>query len=249
MTKHILDVNKKYSNKSGMEFSILKINNHKDVSIKFDSGYVVSTTAGNIVKGNIKDRLSPSVYGVGISDIYSSDCKHIYTIWRCMLKRCYSSIWHEKYPTYKDCYVCDEWKTFSKFKKWMISKDYENKELDKDVLNHGNKEYAPDKCVFVNSEVNSIIIDTYKNRGKYKQGVNFSKLKNKYQSSVSKCGKRFHIGTYETESEAYCAYLREKSKHVRSVANLQTNDIRDGLYRYADILDKKVLHEEILCSN
>lgn len=32
-----------------------------------------------------------------------------YKRWRNMLERCYSAKHHAKYPTYKNCTVCDEW--------------------------------------------------------------------------------------------------------------------------------------------
>lgn len=73
------------------------------------------------------------VYGVGINDAdYPTTQREKVNgewkiTWRClyydrwvsMLTRCYSSKCHEKQPTYKGCSVCDEWLTFSNFRKWM----------------------------------------------------------------------------------------------------------------------------------
>ena len=99
-----------------------------------------------------------SVCGVGVNDRSSlgnsTDSIH-YRTWYNMLYRCYSG----KYPTYKDVTVCDEWKTFSNFKTWMMKQemkcsDISNRQLDKDVLVPGNKVYSPETCHFVTREVN-----------------------------------------------------------------------------------------------
>ena len=108
------------------------------------------------------------VYGVGINDAdYDVAINEYYTndegvkgerrIWTCpyysrwmnMLTRCYSDKFQEGNPTYKGCYVAEEWKTFSNFKEWMVTQEWEGLELDKDILFVGNREYGPEKCVFV----------------------------------------------------------------------------------------------------
>ena len=98
------------------------------------------------------------VYGVGTNDAWymiettaggETYCCGYYQRWVAMLRRCYSKQMHRKFPTYKDCTVCDEWITFSNFRKWMETQDWQGKELDKDILFPGNKHYSPDNCVFV----------------------------------------------------------------------------------------------------
>ena len=83
------------------------------------------------MKGSTKS--GKLVYGVGVNDSAQATKTMIRVggvqkqIWRCpyygkwvnMLQRCYSELYHDKFPTYKDCTVCEEWKYFSKFKKWM----------------------------------------------------------------------------------------------------------------------------------
>ena len=92
------------------------------------------------------------VYGHGINDL-----KHIkgigktkaYKIWNAMLRRAYSPKWHERFPTYIGCSVCDEWLTFSNFKNWFDDNYIEDYQIDKDLLNHDNKQYSPEFCIFV----------------------------------------------------------------------------------------------------
>lgn len=92
-------------------------------------------------------------YGVGINDyqgsVYDENGKLIkaFETWYGMLKRCYDKA-HQG-PTYKDCTVCEEWKSASSFKEWHDKHYVEGWCLDKDILVKGNKEYAPNKCCFV----------------------------------------------------------------------------------------------------
>lgn len=54
--------------------------------------------------------------------------------WQQMLQRCYSDKYKKQQPSYVGCSVCEEWLTFSNFKRWMEQQDYEGKALDKDLL-------------------------------------------------------------------------------------------------------------------
>jgi hypothetical protein len=87
-----------------------------------------------------------------------------YLRWRNILIRCYPKK-QENSIAYKDCYVSPEWLTFSKFREWMINKDWENKHLDKDFLVVGNKVYSESTCIFLPSLVNQFIKDNEKIRG------------------------------------------------------------------------------------
>ena len=81
----------------------------------------------------MKNMINYNVYGVG----YNSKGKHptkingkltkYYAIWKSMLQRCYSPRCQEKYPTYKDCEVCEEWYDFQNFAQWYEENYYEIK--------------------------------------------------------------------------------------------------------------------------
>lgn len=106
------------------------------------------------------------LYGVGINDAEyqvnttreKNSKREI--VWRCpyyqkwvnMLERAYGP----QRPTYKDVKVCPEWKSFTSFKSWMQTQDWEGKELDKDLRGDG-KLYSPEFCAFVSKKVNMFI--------------------------------------------------------------------------------------------
>lgn len=90
-----------------------------------------------------------------------------YATWYGMLNRCYGKSQAKKMPSYKGCSVCDDWLLFSNFKVWMEQQDWQFKELDKDILKHGNKVYCPEFCMFVPKDVNSLFVDRRAKRGEY----------------------------------------------------------------------------------
>ena len=88
-------LNKTYTNKQGLNYKIVHYNTYYDITRLFDSGYIKSATMKEVKRNAIKDKLSPSVYGVGIVGIrYQTkvDGKHTteYGTWKNMLRRCYS---------------------------------------------------------------------------------------------------------------------------------------------------------------
>ena len=105
-----------------------------------------------------------------------------------MFRRCYNKEWQEKEPTYKGCKVCYEWIYFSNFKKWYKDNFYkiedEQMELDKDILNKGNKIYSPKNCIFVPKIINCLFTKSNKIRGDLPIGVKLGK-NNKYVSQYS----------------------------------------------------------------
>lgn len=148
-----------------------------------------------------------------------------YQKWVDMLKRCYSEKIQEKRPNYKGCSVCQEWLTFSNFKKWMEKQDWENKELDKDVLFAGNKVYSPETCVFVDQKVNCFLTESDATRGQYMIGVSWHRRDKKFRANCGDgSGKQKYLGLFDTELEAHDAWLAFKQKIAKQLASEQTDE-------------------------
>ena len=180
------------------------------------------------------------VHGVGINDAgyitkSTINGKRVicpfYRKWQGMIARCYSENTQRRQPTYIGCLVCKEWLTFSNFKAWMIKQDWKGKQLDKDIIQTGNKTYSPDLCLFVSSQVNSLLLDRKEFRGDYPKGVTLCKSNGKFLSQCSVNGKAKLIGTFDTPSAANAAYIKFKSKMILSVANEQTEPLKGYLTR------------------
>lgn len=80
-----------------------------------------------------------------------------YKTWSAMLNRCYRLANDNRYNSYRETTVCQEWHTFSNFKSWMETQDWEGKELDKDLLTDNNQ-YSPQNCIFIPQWLNAFII-------------------------------------------------------------------------------------------
>lgn len=169
---------------------------------------------------------SKLVKGVGHNDVVGSTKNPFYRTWVDMLKRCYDKSYQERFPTYKDCHVCEEWLMFSNFKAWMEQQDWEGKYLDKDLLFRGNNVYSPKTCIFIRPLVNNFIVESNAKRGKYPLGVSFHKQTGKFQARCSNLsrGSKF-LGMFSTPEEAHAAYLVGKAKLAEEIISAET-DVR-----------------------
>lgn len=172
------------------------------------------------------------VHGVAINDADYSVRRMVngkdfwcpfYRAWRNILKRCYCKAFQDKYPLYIGCSVCEEWLTFSNFKRWMEQQDWQGKQLDKDFLLTGNKVYSPETCVFIDGLTNSFILDCAASRGKYPLGVDFHKSGGKLRSRCCNpfTKKSEHLGLFTCPNEAHEAWRKRKHELACQLADLQ----------------------------
>lgn len=135
------------------------------VKVRFiDTGFEVWGLAGNIRNGSLKDKIKPTVYGIGFfgEGKHSSTKKgrpnKAYKVWQSMLQRCYDPAFHARRPTYIGCSVCKEWESFQVFADWF-EENYPNDggcyQLDKDIIKEGNRIYSPETCKFVTLKENT----------------------------------------------------------------------------------------------
>lgn len=149
-----------------------------------------------------------------------------YRAWVNMLARCYSAKYQETHPTYKGCSVSEEWLTFSNFRAWMETQDWEGKQLDKDLLFEGNKIYSAETCVFVKPMVNLFTIDRGAARGEWMIGVCWHKRDCKFLSSCSNpfTKKSEHLGYFVSELEAHQVWIKRKLELAYELAAIQTDE-------------------------
>ncbi len=76
-----------------------------------------------------------------------------------MINRAYNPD-NKYYRCYANVEVCEEWHDRAVFTKWMKSREWEDCELDKDLLEPGNKVYSPHTCCFIPGSINSLIQNT-----------------------------------------------------------------------------------------
>lgn len=231
-------------NTFGSKMIIAKYRKYNDIDVYFpeyDWTYY-HTRYEHFKNGRIKCPYESRYYDKG----YIGDGKYalsmngidtkVARIWSHMLERCYSNNLHKKYPTYKDCEVCDEWLNFQNFAEWCEKNYYEiegeRMDLDKDILSKNNKIYSPDTCIFVPSKINSVFAKkNWKTRGDLPTGVSICKnKKQKYHSQcrIGSCTK--HLGYYDTPEEAFMAYKTFKENYIKQIADRYKEYMPEKLY-------------------
>lgn len=228
-------VGKIYQSNNFGKFKVVEYNSSTSVVVEFlDTGYRTTAQKTSILLGQVRDRLVPSLYGVGvIGDTPTKEngkFTKLYTAWKGMLERCYTEKSLAKCPTYLGCSVSDNFKNFTFFKEWaekQVGSDKDGWNLDKDILVRGNKIYSEDTCCFVPQEVNKIFTNM-KNTNSGLVGVN-KRPTGKYYATVKHSGKIHYLGSYATEVEAFQAYKQAKEKFVKDTA-----------MEYKDIIDLRV---------
>lgn len=103
-----------------------------------------------------------------------------YKAWSAMLNRCYRE---PVLKAYKDTTVCEEWYTFSNFKSWMETQDWEGKELDKDLLTDNNQ-YAPENCIFIPAWLNVYLVGGKPDHPTHLPGITYNKVTGVYSVNL-----------------------------------------------------------------
>ena len=228
-----------FKTKSYGDLIITKYVNSKAVCVKFVvTGYETTTKASNVIAGSVKDRLLPTVHGIGITgdSQVRVDGKHTkeYRLWNNMLKRCYSVGCQKVRPTYIDCSVSENFRYLQYFKEWcnnqigFNSVDEKGKPfaLDKDILVKGNRVYNEDVCVFVPQEVNLLFTKRDKSRGEYPIGVSFHKSRGMLTATLN----NKYLGYFNTAEQAFQVYKTAKEAYIKEVANKWKDKIDSKVY-------------------
>ncbi|MBC1188495.1 AP2 domain-containing protein [Kluyvera sp. SCKS090646] len=161
-------------------------------------------------------------YGVGVNDCNFPVTSRVngvlvthraFQTWKNILQRCLYAPTKQKYPTYADCSLGDEWIYFSNFHTWWKANFREGWVVDKDILFLGNKVYSPEYCLYVPEELNNFVISREAKRGGTAIGTTFDARVGLFRASISLGkGKKHHLGAHKTEDEAYSAWLNAKLK-------------------------------------
>lgn len=158
------------------------------------------------------------VFGVGTNDVpgKSRACHKdpFYVAWAGMLKRCYSEKYLERYPAYRGCTVASEWLSFSAFKAWMLTQDWQGMVLDKDLAVSGNRVYGPDTCLFIPDWLNAFLSSLTPACRDLPMGV--SRKKGRYRARYSRQSNPVNLGHFATPEGAHAAYRAYRLNEIKT---------------------------------
>ncbi len=220
-------IGKTYLVSNGDMVEIIEYFSNRNITLLFSDGTITKNNFfSSLKRGSIKNPNHLSVYGVGYigqgvfkHEIGKKSSKS-YHVWASMMRRGYDEKYQEKYPTYKDVIVCEEWHNFQNFAKWYCE-NYNQEtmkgwHLDKDILMKGNKIYSPETCCFVPQEINHLF--TLRNKKKDNTFIGVYKRGSSYQALLSKRGKLITLGSFDTPEEAFQVYKTAKEEYIKEVA-------------------------------
>lgn len=178
------------------------------------------------------------VHGVGYNDktriaTINRDQIREYSTWKGMIKRCYCDKYKKLFPTYDDCFVSENFKSYSYFYDWYQQQSgASNKkwQLDKDLLIKNNKIYSEDTCVFLPEDINTVIRLRTHNKGDFPIGVSVNPWSGRLFARIKKGRKTYHIGTYDDPNSAFLAYKREKELYIKELANAYVDELDERAY-------------------
>ena len=160
------------------------------------------------------------VHGFGINDADYIVCPVVdgirhrcpaYVAWSSMISRCNDKKIHERQPNYARVSVCDEWKSFMRFRDWWVSHNVDGWDIDKDILTD-SKTYSPQTCIFIPPWINTFTSDGAAKRGENPIGVCFHKRDGKFMARCCNpiVSKIDNLGYFDDKMDAHMAWMKRK---------------------------------------
>ena len=177
------------------------------------------------------------IYGVGVNDFtYAAKIEgkmvKQYILWVNMISRCYRQKTKDLQPTYDECTVSNNFKYYTYFFEWcnkQIGFETTDYQLDKDLLDKGNKIYSEDTCLFIPSHINKVLTKRQLDRGLLPIGV--SKNGSNFQARCNIGSTRKSLGTFTTPELAFNAYKAFKEAHIKELAEKYKDTIDPRAYQ------------------
>lgn len=198
------------------------------------------------------------IYGVGVVGMKKIHTRRngivtvdpIYKSWSRMLERGYSERYKVR-PTYKDVTVCEEWHFFPTFREWALDNGFDTSlELDKDMLDKGNKIYSPDTCAYIPKWLNQSLSSQQAKRGAWPRGVSYRPRKDPTHKELSKPylvyikvdSKNDYAGSFSDPFEAHAHWQLLKAEQIeRTILKYllepsYQQHVANAMYQRAEIL-------------
>lgn len=187
------------------------------------------------------------IFGIGINDlpneptVWRENGKKVrcpkYAIWMRILRRC-SRPFGRGAASYRGVTVHPDWIYRSKFNEWLNSQpqnNWQELQIDKDLLVKGNKVYGPDTCCFLTNQENSVFRPLSSDRLGWAAFNKHGNRKKPWRSRMGRSPGDRNFGSFSTKEEAEFVAMRESMPYVIGIANANPHRfIRDAMYLWID---------------
>lgn len=223
--KNVLRVGDRFETKYNGFLSVVEYIDCKNVVCEFEAtGTRTTVQASQVRKGLVKDVMLPGLCGTYVG-VGTYTTKHeAYNVWRGIVERVVNA------PSGYDGSSLDpQWANYQNFAAWYEenSNGVDRPQIDKDIIDMGNKVYAPDKCCVVPAEVNKAFVGMLRD-GRAAKGA--YRVKDKWQVMMQRAGAQQYLGTFETYEEAYATYKQSKESYIQSLAYKYKNTLRTDIF-------------------
>lgn len=172
------------------------------------------------------------LFGVGQNDlgIDTHNCKSVksYRLWQSILNRCLKDK-RGNNECYKDCKICEEWLTYSNFKKWFDEHYVEGWQIDKDLFSLDEKIYSPQTCCFLPNVLNCM----FRSRTSARKDLDLPKgvyrVKDKFKSTLytSNCTIKH---SFISVNDALEMYNKARIEKIHSLAEKYKDKLETRAY-------------------
>lgn len=214
----------------------IKKYNTQIFKIKFlETGTIKEVSWQDIRRGKVSDYNLKSICGVAClgEGKYKSDDRN-YLRWKALINRCYN-IKDNKYSSYgkKGIKVCEEWKNFQNFAKWIEENNKYNIDiaLDKDVIANINhlegKIYSPETCLLIPHNINGFLAGDGVTCG-------VSRVFKGWKANLSYEGQKYNLGIFKDWKDAKIAYSNKKQECWEDLLNKSdiSEELKEILLQY-----------------
>lgn len=151
--------------------------------------------------------------------------------------------YQDRNPRYYGTYMCKKWLEDKKaFYNWIDNNYYEvsgeQMDIDKDILQYGNRQYHPDLCLIVPHIVNAL----YENIEVGKTSVTYSKKTKKYSVKISDGKKNIRANNLDTYNEALDIFCDIKQGILVRMAKSLQDQMPDKVYQAMINTDVKAIN-------
>lgn len=228
--------------KYGETIKVIEYINKSKVLIEFQDEYKVQkwVAKSEITNGTARNPYRKTLFNRGFLGDGPFKAKENgfntleYTVWSGIFWRCYDERKLIRNPTYRGCYIREDWYNFQEFAVWITKQPQflPGWDLDKDLLVKGNNCYSVDTCCLLPAEINCFFAIKNSDNG-CPPGVHFATREGKYKAQIkdqySGSNQRY-LGMSVDPLEMFYVYKKAKEEQAKFLAEKWKSQLDSKAY-------------------